>query len=194
MAKSAKAKARKSPKKRTARAARKPAPVRATRSKKPEPIPRGYHSVTPYLTVKGAADAIDFYKRAFGATELMRMPGPGGKLMHAEIKVGNSIVMLNDEVPEMGGSRSPQSLGGTTGSLFVYVPDVDQVFRTAIAAGARVEMPLTNMFWGDRFGKVVDPFGHVWGLATHTEDLSAEEIGKRAQAAMAGGQGASEHA
>jgi PhnB protein len=186
-----KAKARKPPKRTATRTTSKTAASGPARGNTPKPIPAGFHSVTPYLNVQGAANAIGFYARAFGATELMRMPGPGGKLMHAEIKVGDSVVMLSDEFIEMGGGRSPQSLGGTTGYLFVYVPDVDAVFRRAVDAGARVEMPLTNMFWGDRFGKVVDPFGHVWALATHQEDVPPAEIGKRAQAAMSTGQGAS---
>jgi uncharacterized glyoxalase superfamily protein PhnB len=144
-------------------------------------IPRGYHSVTPHLTVRGAADAIDFYKRAFGARERGRMPGPDGKvIMHAELQIGDSIVFLADEFPDMG-CRAPQTLGGTAGSLHLYVRDVDQAFQRAVAAGAEVRMPVTDMFWGDRYAKVADPFGHEWGLGTHKEDLSAREIGRRAQ-------------
>jgi uncharacterized glyoxalase superfamily protein PhnB len=144
-------------------------------------IPRGYHSVTPHLTVRGAADAIDFYKRAFGARERGRMPGPDGKvIMHAELQIGDSIVFLADEFPDMG-CRAPQTLGGTTGSLHLYVRNVDQAFQRAVAAGAEVRMPVTDMFWGDRYAKVADPFGHEWGLGTHKEDLSAREIGRRAQ-------------
>jgi PhnB protein len=150
-----------------------------------KPIPQGFHTVTPYITVKGAAQAIDFYKRAFGAEEVERVPGPDGKsVMHAEVKIGDSIVMLSDEFPQAG-SRSPQTLGGSTGYLFLYVPDVDAAFKRAVDAGAKPTMPLADMFWGDRFGKVADPFGHEWGLATHQEDLTPEEIHKRGQAEMA---------
>jgi uncharacterized glyoxalase superfamily protein PhnB len=145
-------------------------------------IPRGYHTVTPHLTVRGAADAIDFYTRAFGARERGRMPLPDGKtIMHAELQIGNSIVFLADEFPDMG-CRAPQTLGGATGTLHLYVRDVDRAFQRAVAAGAEVRMPVTDMFWGDRYAKVADPFGHEWGLATHKEDLSAREIGRRAEA------------
>ena len=145
-------------------------------------IPRGYHSVTPHLTVRGAAEAIEFYKRAFGARERGRMPGPDGKtIMHAELQIGDSIVFLADEFPDMG-CRAPKTLGGATGTLHLYVTDVDRAFQRAVAAGAEVRMPVTDMFWGDRYAKVADPFGHEWGLATHKEDLSAREIGRRAEA------------
>jgi PhnB protein len=145
-------------------------------------IPRGYHTITPHLTVRGAADAIDFYKRAFGARERGRMPLPDGKtIMHAELQIGNSIVFLADEFPDMG-CRAPQTLGGATGALHLYVKDVDRTFQRAVAAGAAVRMPVADMFWGDRYAKVADPFGHEWGLATHKEDLSAREIGRRAEA------------
>jgi PhnB protein len=148
-------------------------------------IPDGYHTVTPYITVKGAAQAIDFYTRAFGARESARMTAPDGKhVMHAEIRIGDSIVMLSDESPQMG-NRSPQTLGGTTASIFLYVPDVDTAFKRAVDAGARAIMPPTDMFWGDRFGKLADPFGHEWAMATHKEDLDPEEIRKRGAAAMA---------
>jgi PhnB protein len=150
-----------------------------------KPIPQGFHTVTPYITVKGAAQAIDFYKRAFGAEEVERIPGPDGKsVMHAEVKIGDSIVMLSDELPQAG-SRSPQTLGGSTGYLFLYVSDVDAAFKRAVDAGAKGAMPPADMFWGDRFGKVADPFGHEWGLATHKEDLSPDEIRRRGQAEMA---------
>jgi PhnB protein len=145
-------------------------------------IPRGYHTITPHLTVRGAADAIDFYKRAFGARERGRMPLPDGRtIMHAELQIGNSIVFLADEFPDMG-CRAPQSLGGSTGALHLYVKDVDRAFQRAVAAGAEVRMPVADMFWGDRYAKVADPFGHEWGLATHKKDLSAREIGRRADA------------
>jgi PhnB protein len=150
-----------------------------------KPIPDGYRTVTPYLTVTGAAQALDFYKQAFGAQEVERMTGPDGQsVMHAGIRIGDSIVMLSDEFPQMG-SRSPQTLGGTTASVFLYVPDVDTAFQRAIDAGAKATMAPTDMFWGDRFGKLVDPFGHEWGMATHKEDLGPEEIRKRGAAAMA---------
>jgi PhnB protein len=150
-----------------------------------KPIPDGYRTVTPYLTVKGAARAIDFYKRAFGAQEVERLTGPDGQsVVHAEIKIGDSVVMLSDELPQMG-CRSPQTLGGTTASIFLYVPDVDTAFKRAVDAGAKAAMAPADMFWGDRFGKLVDPFGHEWGMATHKEDLTPEEIRKRGAAAMA---------
>jgi uncharacterized glyoxalase superfamily protein PhnB len=150
-----------------------------------KPIPEGYRTVTPYLTLKGAARAIDFYERAFGAQEVERMTGPDGEsVMHAEVRIGDSIVMLSDELPQMG-SRSPETLGGTTASIFLYVPDVDTAFQRAVDAGAKAIMPPTDMFWGDRFGTLVDPFGHQWSMATHKEDLSPEEIRKRGAVAMA---------
>jgi PhnB protein len=151
-------------------------------AKQVSPIPAGYHTVTPYLMVRGAAQAIDFYQRAFGAEEVVRMPGPDGqKLVHAEIKLGDSFVFLGDEFPDMGGG-SPQTLGGTPVSLHLYVPDVDAAFNRAVAAGAQVQMPPTDMFWGDRYCKLTDPFGHVWGMATHTEDVTPAEMEKRSQA------------
>jgi PhnB protein len=148
-----------------------------------KPIPQGYHTVTPYLIVKDAARAIDFYKKAFGATEVMRMAAPGGKVGHAEIKVGDSPVMLADEFPDMG-IRGPQSLGGSPVSLLLYVEDVDARFRQALAAGATVLKPLKDQFYGDRSGTLTDPFGHVWTLATHKEDVSPEEMHRRAEAFM----------
>ena len=142
-------------------------------------IPEGYHSVTPYLIIKGAADAIEFYKRAFGATEVMRMPSPDGKIGHAEIKIGNSHLMLADEYPQMG-YRSPQSLGGAGISLMVYLEKVDEVFKRAIAAGAKELQPIKDQFYGDRSGTLQDPFGHVWTVATHVEDVPPEEMERRA--------------
>ncbi len=150
-----------------------------------KPIPEGYHTATPYLIVKDAASAIEFYKKAFGATELMRMAGPSGKVMHAEIKIGNSPIMLADEVPEMG-FRSPQALGGSPVSILLYVEDVDAVFSQAVAAGAKVERPVKDQFYGDRSGGVTDPFGHVWHIATHIEDVAPEELRERAAAAGRG--------
>ena len=149
-----------------------------------KPIPEGYHTATPYLTVRDAARAIDFYKRAFGAQEIVRMDGPQGKIGHAELKIGDSMIMLSDEMP-MGGTRSPQTLGGTTAAIFLYVKDVDAAFKQATSAGAKVEAPLADMFWGDRFGKLTDPFGHSWAMATHKEDVAPEEMAKRSREAMA---------
>ena len=146
-------------------------------------IPKGFHAVTPYLTVTDSARAIDFYKRAFGAEELLRVDGPDGKVAHAEIKIGDSIIMLSDEM--QGWSRSPQSLGGTAVNIFLYVKDVDEVFNRAVAEGAKVGMPVSDMFWGDRYGQVTDPFGHSWSIATHKEDLQPEELRKRTKAAFA---------
>jgi PhnB protein len=158
---------------------------KAPAKKKVSPVPSGYHTVTPYLVCRGAADAIEFYKKAFGAKERMRMGTPDGKIAHAEIKIGDSYLMLGDEQPERG-ATAPQTVGGTAVSVFLYVPNVDKVFAQAVAAGATVEMPLENMFWGDRYGKLRDPFGHQWSLATHLEDVSPKEMAKRGAAAMAG--------
>jgi len=148
------------------------------------PIPKGYHSITPYLVVNDAARAIDFYKRAFGAQEKMRMDGPGGKIAHAELKIGDSIIMLSDEMPGSG-TRSPRSLGGSAASVFLYVENVDTVFKQAVSAGAKADAEPSDMFWGDRYGKVTDPFGHQWSLATHKEDVAPEEMAKRTKEAMA---------
>lgn len=144
-------------------------------------IPEGYHTATPYLIVKGAARAIDFYKQVFGASELMRFPGPGGVIAHAEIKIGDSVIMLADESPQMG-YRSAQSIGGTPVSLMLYVPDVDKVVDRAAKAGAKVERPVADQFYGDRNGTIQDPFGHVWTIGTHKEDVSPEEMQRRAAA------------
>jgi PhnB protein len=146
-------------------------------------IPDGYHTATPYLLVRNAAEAIDFYKRAFGATELMRLVAPDGKVGHAEIKIGNSPIMLADEVPNMG-FRSPQSLGGSAVSILLYVEDVDARFRQASGAGAKVLEPVKDQFYGDRSGTLEDPFGHVWTVATHIEDVSLEEVSRRAEIAF----------
>lgn len=150
-----------------------------------KPIPDGYHSVTPYLIIKNAADAIEFYKKAFGATELLRMSQPDGKVGHAEIKIGDSPIMLADEFPEMG-HKSPATLGGSPVSLMIYVEDVDAVFNKAVAEGAEAQRPLENKFYGDRSGSLIDPFGHLWHIATHIEDVPEEEMHKRAAAAHGG--------
>ena len=152
---------------------------------KVNPIPEGYHSVTPYLSIKGAAAAIDYYKEVFGATELFRMGGPDGKIGHAEIKIGNSPIMLADEYPEME-FVSPQTLGGTPIGLMIYVDDVDTMFKHAISGGAKEVKPLQNQFYGDRSGTLRDPFGHVWTVATHIEDVAPEEMERRAAAAHGG--------
>jgi PhnB protein len=149
-----------------------------------KPIPEGYHTVTPYLTVDDAAAAIEFYTRAFGATERSRMPSPDGRIAHAELEIGDSLIMLSDPFPQ-GQTKPPKELGGASGAIFLYVEDVDTAFRRATDAGATVTMPPEDMFWGDRFGSLADPFGHHWSLATHVEDLSPEEIAERAEAAMA---------
>ena len=149
-------------------------------------LPEGYHSVTPYLVVKGAAAAIDYYVKAFGAVELFRMGAPDGKIGHAEIKVGNSPIMLADEHPEMG-HLGPQSIGGTPVGLVLYVEDVDTVFDRAIKAGGKEQKPLKDEFYGDRMGALVDPFGHLWHLATHKEDVSPEEMERRMAAAYGAG-------
>jgi PhnB protein len=166
-------------KKTTARkAAKKPAAPR----KKVAPIPAGYHAVTPYLSIRGAAEALEFYKRAFGAKEIMRMPGPKGDIGHAEIRIGDSRIMLADEYPEIQ-FLSPASRGGTTVSIHLYVKDVDAMVARAVAAGAKLTRPVADQFYGDRTGSLEDPFGHVWHVATHKEDLSMAELRKRAEQA-----------
>src|SRR5262252_1024291 len=147
-----------------------------------KPIPEGYHAVTPYLIVRGAAEAIEFYQKAFGATELFRFAAPDGKIGHAEIKIGDAPIMLADEFADMG-YKGPQSLGGSPVSLMIYVEDVDTVFNRAVAAGATVKEALQDKFYGDRMGTLTDPFGHRWHVATHIEDVSPEEMQRRAKAA-----------
>jgi PhnB protein len=147
------------------------------------PIPDGYRTATPYLIIKGAAEAIEFYKRVFGATELLRMADPQGRVGHAEIKIGDSVIMLADEQPAMG-YRGPRSLGGSSVSILLYLEDVDAVFERAVRAGARAQRPVADQFYGDRSGTLEDPFGHVWTVATHVEDVPAEEMQRRAEAAM----------
>jgi PhnB protein len=149
------------------------------------PIPVGYHAVTPYITVRGGAKAIEFYKQAFGAVEVMRFAMPDGTVAHAEIKIGDSHIMLADEMPAFG-NRGPESLGGASGGLMIYLPNVDEAFARAVAAGAKVFKPVEDQFYGDRSGTVTDPFGHVWTLSTHIEDVSAEEMHRRAAEHMKG--------
>jgi len=151
--------------------------------KKVAPVPSGYHDVTPYIVCRGASDAIAFYKKAFGAKEKYRMAGPDGRVMHAEILIGRSTIMLGDEMPEMG-ATSPQTINGTASGLFLYLPNVDKAFAKAVAAGARAEQPPTDMFWGDRYAKLADPFGHKWSMATHIEDLTPKEMARRSDEAM----------
>ncbi|HWC99425.1 MAG TPA: VOC family protein [Candidatus Sulfopaludibacter sp.] len=152
--------------------------------KKVKPVPTNFHTVTPYLTMNDTARALEFYKRAFGAQEVMRMDGPGGTIGHAEIKIGDSIIMLGDEMPGSG-TRAPQAAGSTTVAIMLYVDDADEVYNQAVSAGAQVEQPLQDMFWGDRYGRLKDPFGHSWAVATHIEDVAPAEMTKRMQEAMA---------
>ncbi|MBI5432444.1 MAG: VOC family protein [Planctomycetes bacterium] len=147
-----------------------------------KPIPDGYHTLTPYLIVRGGFEALAFYAAAFGARELLRLGAPGGKLGHAELQIGDSRVMLADEFPDMD-ARSPRSFGGTPARMMLYVEDCDALFARAVAAGAKVIRPLADQFYGDRVGGLEDPFGHVWFVATHKEDLTPEELAKRAAAA-----------
>lgn len=154
----------------------------STPQKKVEPIPKEYSGVTPYLAVSDAAAAIEFYKQGFGARELMRLPSPDGRIGHAEIKIGEAIVMLADENPDAD-HISPKTLGGSTVKLHMYVEDVDQFFETAVAASAKVLIPVADQFYGDRSGRLQDPFGHVWLISTHVEDVSPEEMQKRMESA-----------
>jgi PhnB protein len=151
-----------------------------------KPIPDGYPRVTPYLIIDGAGAAIDFYRSVLGASERLRMPAPDGKVGHAELEIGDSLIMLADEFPDMG-ARSPKTVGGTPVSMLVYVEDADGVFDRAIQAGAKAFSPVEDKFYGDRTGQFEDPFGHQWSVATHVEDVAPEEMAKRASAAMAGG-------
>lgn len=149
-----------------------------------KPIPEGYHTITPYLTVRNAAKAIEFYKQAFGAQSRGVMTGPDGKVMHAELKIGDSVIMLADEFPDFG-SLSPESVGASSSGLHIYVINVDKAFERAVKAGAQVEMPVMDTFWGDRYGKLKDPFGHKWSIATHVKDMSADEMKHGMDEAMA---------
>ncbi len=148
-----------------------------------KPIPDGYHAITPSLTCHNAAAAIDFYKKAFGAEEIMRMAAPDGRISHAELRIGDSIIMVNDEFAGMATGPAPNVIPSL--QLFLYVTDADTVFNRAVQAGAKITMPLQDMFWGDRYGKLSDPAGHHWGIATHKEDVAPEEMKRRAEAFMA---------
>ena len=154
-----------------------------------QPIPEGYSTISPYLAVDDAAEAIEYYKKAFGAEETERMEAPDGKIGHAELKIGDSHVMLSDPFPQAS-TTPPKELGGTSASIFMYVEDVDAVVQKAVDAGATVTMEVADQFWGDRFGSITDPFGHNWSIATHIEDLTPEEIEERGKAAMAAMAGA----
>ena len=149
-----------------------------------KPIPEGYTTPIPYLAVDDAEAAIEYYKKAFGAKERTRMPMPDGKVGHAELEIGQSIIMLSDPFPQAS-TRSPKELGGTTASIFMFAEDVDAVVKRAVDAGATVTMEVADQFWGDRFGTITDPFGHVWGISTHVEDVPPEEMEERAKAAFA---------
>ena len=148
-------------------------------------IPEGFHTLTPHLVVRGAADAIEFYRKAFGAEEIRRMPGPDGKLMHAELNIGDSRLMLADEFPDWG-AVGPESIGGSPVTLSLYVEDCDAMFNQAVGAGATVRMPLADQFWGDRYGQLTDPFGHIWAVCTNIKELSSDEIKAAAAKAMGG--------
>ena len=150
----------------------------------PQPVPEGYHTLIPYIAVDDATAAIEFYQRAFGAKERLRMAGPAGMIAHAELEIGDSIVMLSDPFPQSS-SRPPKELGGTSAGIFVYVDNVDELYKQAIDAGATSTMEPENMFWGDRFGSVMDPFGHSWQIATHVEDVAPDEMEKRSAEWMA---------
>jgi PhnB protein len=150
----------------------------------PKPIPEGYHAPMPYLAVDDAVSAIEYYKKAFGAKEASRMDAPGGKVGHAELELGDSRIMLSDPFPQSS-TRPPKELGGTSVSVFIYVEDVDAVVKQAVDAGATVTMEVADQFWGDRFGAITDPFGHVWSIASHVEDVPEDEMAERAKAAMA---------
>jgi PhnB protein len=149
-----------------------------------KPIPEGYHTLSTYLAVDNAAEAIEFYKRAFGAKERMRMDAPGGAIGHAELEIGDSLIMLSDQFPQSQ-AKTPKELGAATGSLFMYVADVDSVVKQAVDEGATVAQEVADQFWGDRFGTITDPFGHLWSIATHVEDVPPEEMADRAKEAMA---------
>jgi len=178
--------AKKKPRTKTRKPARKPAAKKSARAaaKKVSFIPKGMHTATPYLTIRGADKALEFYKKAFGAKERSRMLGPGGAIMHAEITIGDSFIMMGEEMPEMG-AISPLALGGSGSGIMLYVKNVDAMYAAAVAAGATADQPPADQFWGDRYSKLTDPFGHKWSIATHIEDLSVKEMQRRGDAFMA---------
>lgn len=185
MARSAKAKTKAKAKAKAKRATRKPAGKKPARAAKPSPIPKGYRTVQPYLIVDGAAKALAFYKAAFGAKERMRMNAPGGRIGHAEIEIGDSVIMLADESPEWD-AHAPAKYGGSPVSIMIYVPNVDQVVKKALAAGAKLTREVKDQFYGDRSGGIDDPFGHHWHISTHVEDVSPKEMDRRMKAMMGG--------
>jgi uncharacterized glyoxalase superfamily protein PhnB len=154
-------------------------------AKAKSPVPEGQHTLSAHLTVKGAAQAIEFYKKAFGAKELNRFPDPSGKIMHAALKIGDSKFFLNDEMPMPGGGKAPTTIGGASVTINLYVPDADKTYKQAISAGAKETLPIDDQFWGDRYGVVTDPYGHLWAIATRKEDLTNEELEKRGREFMA---------
>jgi uncharacterized glyoxalase superfamily protein PhnB len=158
-----------------------------------KPVPEGLHTLTPHIVCAGAAEAIEFYKKAFGATEFMRMPGPDGKLMHASVRIGDSMLMLVDEMPQWG-ALGPKARDGTSVTIHLAVPNVDEVVAQAVGAGARVKMPVADMFWGDRYGIVVDPFGHEWSIATRVRNMTPDEIVAAGREAMRKGYAEAEKA
>lgn len=168
------------------KAVRKAAPAKARMSKKVLPVPEGYRTITAHLVCRNAAGAMEFYRKAFGAKTRLSMPTPDGKVAHAEMQIGDSILMLADEMPEMG-ATAPETIGGSAVHMFLYVNGVDKWFARAVSAGARADMPPTDMFWGDRYAKVTDPFGHKWSMATHVEDMSPKEMARRGAEAFAKG-------
>lgn len=168
------------------KATKKAAPSKARKSKKVLPVPKGYRTITAHLVCRNAAGAMEFYGKAFGATTRMSMPTPDGKVAHAEMQLGDSLLMLADEMPDMG-ATAPETIGGSAVHMFLYVKDVDKAFARAIGAGAKADMPPMNMFWGDRYAKLTDPFGHKWSMATHIEDMSPREMARRGAEAFAKG-------
>lgn len=169
-----------------ARTTRKTAPTKARKSKKVLPVPKGYRTITAHLVCRNAAGAMTFYTKAFGAKTRMSMPTPDGKVAHAEMQLGDSLLMVADEMPERG-ATAPETIGGSAVHMFLYVNDVDKWFARAVAAGAKADMSPMNMFWGDRYAKLTDPFGHKWSMATHVEDMSPKEMARRGAAAFAKG-------
>jgi PhnB protein len=169
-----------------AKSTRKATPTKARKSRKVLPVPKGYRTITAHLVCRNAAGAMTFYTKAFGAKTRLSMPTPDGKVAHAEMQIGDSLLMIGDEMPEMGAS-APETIGGSAVHIFLYLKDVDAAFARAVAAGAKADMPPMNMFWGDRYAKLTDPFGHKWSMATHVEDLTPKEMARRGAEAYAKG-------